>query len=64
MAIPTPTDIQLHQTSRKLEIAFSDGARFELPYEFLRVYSPSAEVALPLSNVAFLRSTPPDLFFV
>jgi DUF971 family protein len=44
MAIPTPTNIQLHQTSRKLEIAFNDGTRFELPFEFLRVYSPSAEV--------------------
>ena len=44
MAIPTPTDIKLHQASHKLEIAFSDGARFELPFEFLRVYSPSAEV--------------------
>ena len=44
MAMPTPTDIQLHQVSRKLEIAFNDGARFELPFEFLRVYSPSAEV--------------------
>jgi DUF971 family protein len=44
MAVPTPTDIKLHQTSRKLEIAFTDGARYELPYEFLRVYSPSAEV--------------------
>ena len=44
MATPTPTDIKLHQVSRKLEIAFSDGARFELPFEFLRVYSPSAEV--------------------
>ena len=44
MAIPTPTEINLHQASRKLEIAFTDGARFELPFEFLRVYSPSAEV--------------------
>ena len=44
MATPTPTDIKLHQVSRKLEIAFSDGARFELPFELLRVYSPSAEV--------------------
>jgi DUF971 family protein len=41
---PTPTDITLHQKSRVLEVAFSDGKRFELPYEFLRVYSPSAEV--------------------
>jgi DUF971 family protein len=41
---PLPTEIKLHQVSRKLEIAFNNGARFELPYEFLRVYSPSAEV--------------------
>jgi DUF971 family protein len=43
-ATPAPTEIKLHQKSRVLEIAFSDGARFELSYEFLRVYSPSAEV--------------------
>ena len=41
---PIPTEIKLHQVSRVLEIAFSDGTRFKLPYEFLRVYSPSAEV--------------------
>jgi DUF971 family protein len=41
---PSPTEITLHQASRVLEIAFSDGKRFRLPYEFLRVYSPSAEV--------------------
>jgi len=41
---PTPTEIKLHQKSRVLEVSFSDGSRFELPYEFLRVYSPSAEV--------------------
>jgi len=41
---PTPTEILLHQKSRVLEIAFSDGKRFRLPCEFLRVYSPSAEV--------------------
>ena len=41
---PTPTEIKLHQKSRVLEVTFSDGSRFELPYEFLRVYSPSAEV--------------------
>jgi len=39
-----PTEIKLHQKSRILEIAFSDGRSFRLPYEFLRVYSPSAEV--------------------
>lgn len=41
---PTPTEIKLHQKSRRLEIAFSDGRSFSLPYEFLRVFSPSAEV--------------------
>ena len=41
---PAPTEIKLHQKSRVLEIAFEDGKHFHLPYEFLRVYSPSAEV--------------------
>ena len=41
---PKPTDIKLHQKSRILEITFDDGAHFELPCEYLRVYSPSAEV--------------------
>jgi DUF971 family protein len=41
---PAPIEITLHARSRVLEISFSDGSRFELPYEFLRVYSPSAEV--------------------
>ena len=41
---PYPTEIKLHQQSHVLEIAFSDGRRFRLPYEFLRVHSPSAEV--------------------
>jgi DUF971 family protein len=40
----TPTEIVLHQQSRVLEIAFDDGARYKLPFEFLRVNSPSAEV--------------------
>ena len=43
-ASPRPTEITLHSESRVLEIAFSDGRTFRLPYEFLRVYSPSAEV--------------------
>src|SRR6185369_10873308 len=42
--VPQPTEITLHQASRVLEIAFSDGETFRLPCEFLRVYSPSAEV--------------------
>ena len=44
MTEAAPTNIVLHQKSRVLEIAFADGANFRLPYEFLRVYSPSAEV--------------------
>src|SRR3990172_12832341 len=39
-----PTEIKLHQQSRLLEIAFDDGACYQLPYEFLREHSPSAEV--------------------
>jgi len=39
-----PTEITLHQQSKQLEIAFDDGARYHLPFEFLRVHSPSAEV--------------------
>jgi len=41
---PIPTEIKLHQASRVLEIAFDDSRTFRLPYEYLRVYSPSAEV--------------------
>ncbi|SFD76502.1 DUF971 family protein [Thiohalospira halophila DSM 15071] len=44
MSQPTPTDIRLHQKSHVLEVAFDDGSRFEFPCEFLRVFSPSAEV--------------------
>lgn len=39
-----PTDINLHQQSRILEVSFEDGNKFELSCEYLRVYSPSAEV--------------------
>lgn len=41
---PWPVDVRLHQRSRVLEIAFDDGRTFQLPCEFLRVFSPSAEV--------------------
>ena len=41
---PVPTEIKLHQKSQLLEISFADGKTFSLPSEFLRVYSPSAEV--------------------
>ena len=41
---PRPTDITLHQQSGVLDVAFDDGAKFSLPVEYLRVFSPSAEV--------------------
>jgi DUF971 family protein len=41
---PTPTAITLHQQSKVLEVVFSDGAAFRIPFELMRVYSPSAEV--------------------
>jgi DUF971 family protein len=44
LSSPQPTDIKLRTTSRLLEVSFGDGNRFELPFEYLRVFSPSAEV--------------------
>jgi DUF971 family protein len=41
---PNPTAITVHQTSGVLEVAFDDGASFRIPFELMRVYSPSAEV--------------------
>ena len=41
---PTPQSITVHEQSRVLEVAFSDGAAFRIPFELMRVYSPSAEV--------------------
>ncbi len=41
---PTPLEITAHGQSRVLEVAFSDGARFRIPFELMRVFSPSAEV--------------------
>ncbi len=41
---PTPQDLTVHSKSRVLEIAFSDGKTFRIPFELMRVYSPSAEV--------------------
>lgn len=43
-AAPEPTALTLHQASRVLEIGFADGQTFRIPFELLRVYSPSAEV--------------------
>ncbi len=42
---PLPQDITVHSQSRVLEVSFSDGASFRIPFELMRVYSPSAEVA-------------------
>ena len=42
--MPQPTDIKLRTSSRLLEVRFDDGSCFELPFEYLRVFSPSAEV--------------------
>jgi DUF971 family protein len=41
---PQPTAITVHEQSRVLEVAFADGQSFKLPFELMRVYSPSAEV--------------------
>jgi DUF971 family protein len=41
---PAPTALTLHQASRMLEIGFADGQTFRIPFELMRVYSPSAEV--------------------
>ncbi|MDE2607692.1 MAG: DUF971 domain-containing protein [Burkholderiales bacterium] len=41
---PSPESITLHGASRVLEIGFADGSRFRIPFELMRVYSPSAEV--------------------
>jgi len=42
--MPQPTDIKLRTQSRLLEVRFDDGSHFELSFEYLRVFSPSAEV--------------------
>ena len=44
MSHPTVTEINLHRVSRVLELSFDDGSNFKLPAEYLRAFSPSAEV--------------------
>ena len=44
LGAPAPTALTVHEASRVLEVAFSDGASFRIPFELMRVYSPSAEV--------------------
>ena len=41
---PRPTAVTVHQSTRVLEVSFDDGASFRIPFELMRVYSPSAEV--------------------
>ena len=53
---PVPTEIGLHQQSRFMEIHFADGAHFSLPYEYLRVFSPSAEVRGHMPGQEVLQS--------
>jgi DUF971 family protein len=42
--MPTPESLTVHGQTKVLEIGFSDGAQFRIPFELMRVYSPSAEV--------------------
>ena len=44
MSEPVATEIRLRRAARVLQVSFDDGSRFELPFEYLRVHSPSAEV--------------------
>ncbi|HYM43466.1 MAG TPA: DUF971 domain-containing protein [Steroidobacteraceae bacterium] len=44
MPDPIATELRLRRASRVLEVSFDDGSRFDLPFEYLRVHSPSAEV--------------------
>ncbi len=44
MSSPTPQALTVHSQSKVLEVSFSDGAQFRIPFELMRVYSPSAEV--------------------
>ena len=44
MPDPIATEIRLRRATRVLEVSFTDGSRYELPFEYLRVHSPSAEV--------------------
>lgn len=74
MAGVTATEIKLRKRSKLLEVAFDDGSRFELPFEYLRVYSPSAEVKghgpgqevlqVAKQNVAVLAVEPVGLYAV
>ncbi len=53
---PHPTEIKLRQQSRLLEVSFEDGQTFSLPFELLRVYSPSAAVRGHMPSQAVLQT--------
>ncbi len=61
MADNHPSKITLHQASRVLEVACNNGARYKLPCEYLRVYSPSAEVRAHTGEVAKLVTNKEDV---
>jgi DUF971 family protein len=50
-----PTDVKLHQVSGVLELCYEDGTQYKLPAEYLRVYSPSAEVQGHSADQAVLQ---------
>ena len=58
---PHPVDIVLHQQSHSLDITYDDGTRFEYPCEYLRVYSPSAEVRGHAGRGAKLQTDKQDV---
>ena len=58
----TPTIIKLHQATKKLAITFDDGSYFELPHEYLRVFSPSAEVQGHAPGQQVLQIEKADVF--
>jgi DUF971 family protein len=53
---PTPQALTVHSQSRVLEVSFSDGASFRIPFELMRVYSPSAEVQGHSADQAVLQT--------
>lgn len=55
MSHPIPTELNLHRESKVLEVTFDDGSNFKLPCEYLRVYSPSAEVQGHTADQAVLQ---------
>jgi DUF971 family protein len=61
---PHPTEIKLHKKSRRVEVSFADGQQFSLPFELLRVYSPSAAVRGHMPSQAVLQTGKRDIDIV